>query len=338
MSFRLTKHPFNPILVPEPQHDWESLSVCNPGAWYENGTFYLLYRAAGKEAEHRICFGLATSRDGFHFERASDMPVLRPSADGYDAGCIEDPRIIKMDGHFLVTYAFRPIPPGRYWLNPGFAAARPYASETVLPVFFRENRTRSGLLISRDLREFHRVGPLTRPDCDDRDVVMFPEKVGGKFVMLHRPAGEPQVQYGCVRPSIGIAFADDLLMWTEDHLLLEPAFNWEEKKIGGSTPPLRTPKGWLVLYHGVDANDIYRVGALLLDIEQPRRILARTREPILEPEHDYETRGLMPCGVVFPTGNVIVDGTLFVYYGAADTTIGVATAPLSEVLDHLCQA
>ena len=128
------------------------------------------------------------------------------------------------------------------------------------------------------------------------------------------------------------------MTWKEDCLLAAPAFDWELKKIGGSTPPLRTPDGWLVLYHGVDARNIYRVGAFLLDLEDPCRILARTPEPILEPEYEYETRGLMPCGVVFPTGNVIVDGRLFVYYGAADTTIAVATAPLDEVLEHLRKA
>ncbi len=335
MSFRLTKHRHNPILAPTPEHDWESLCVCNPGAWYEDGVFYLLYRAAGGDEGHRICFGLATSTDGFRFERVSAAPVLAPSADGYDAGCIEDPRIVKIDGYYLVTYAFRPCPPGRYWLNPGFAAARPYGDDSVLPGFLRENRTRSGLLVSRDLRRFHRVGAMTRPDCDDRDAILFPERIGGRFAMLHRPVGAAEVQYGQARPSIGIAFGEDLLTWREDRLLAAPAFDWEAKKIGGAAPPLRTSEGWLVLYHGVDAANVYRVGALLLDLENPLHIAARSREPILEPEYAYETRGLMPCGIVFPTGNVVVDGTLFVYYGAGDTTIGVATAPLEEVLNHL---
>ena len=90
-----------------------------------------------------------------------------------------------------------------------------------------------------------------------------------------------------------------------------------------------------MLYHGVDARNVYRVGALLLDLEDPCHILARTPDPILEPEYGYETRGLVPSGVVFPTGNVVVDGTLYVYYGAADTSVGVATARLEDVLEHL---
>jgi len=113
---------------------------------------------------------------------------------------------------------------------------------------------------------------------------------------------------------------------------------WEEK-IGGSTPPLKTDEGWLVLYHGVEngGTGYYRVGAVLLDLEDPTKIIGRTKQPILEPEFDYEINGFYK-GCVFPTGNVIVDNTLFVYYGGADKYVGVATCSLSELLDHLKQS
>ena len=112
---KLEKFEGNPILTPNPKNNWENLVVCNPGAYYDNGKFYMLYRAAGDDEEHVIRFGLAVSEDGYNFERVSDEPVLGPSKEGPDMGCIEDARIIKFDDYYYVTYAFRPFPPGQYW-------------------------------------------------------------------------------------------------------------------------------------------------------------------------------------------------------------------------------
>jgi predicted GH43/DUF377 family glycosyl hydrolase len=108
-----------------------------------------------------------------------------------------------------------------------------------------------------------------------------------------------------------------------------------ENKIGDSTPPLRTDHGWLVIYHAVDSKGVYRVGAMMLDAEDPSKVLARTPLPIMEPETDFEWNGLYPHGVVFPTANVIPDGILHVYYGRADETIGVATANLASLVAHV---
>jgi predicted GH43/DUF377 family glycosyl hydrolase len=155
--------------------------------------------------------------------------------------------------------------------------------------------------------------------------------------MFHRPQQWVGPKYGCEKPSMWIAFGDDLLSWTEHKLLAQPVFDWEIKKIGGATPPIKTEKGWLTLYHGVDAKNTYRTGVFLLDLKDPRKVIARAPGHILEPEHDYETKGVMPVGVVFPTANVVIDGTLFVYYGGADKYIGVATAPLKDVLDYVLQ-
>ena len=144
---KLIKYPHNPILSPHARHPWENLVVCNPGVIYDRGTFYMLYRCAGEDATHFIHFGLAVSRDGFHFRRVSTQPILSPSADGEDGGCIEDPRIVKMNGCFFITYAYRPYPPGQYWLQPGNAAYNPRKHS--LPKAFGQNLTCSGLLIPR---------------------------------------------------------------------------------------------------------------------------------------------------------------------------------------------
>lgn len=330
---KLKKYAKNPILSPNPKNPWESLVVCNPGAWYENGVVQLLYRAAGNDPEHKIHFGLAASQNGFDFKRVSDRPVLSPSADGCDAGCVEDPRIVKMGKYFYITYAYRPFPPGRYWeSHPDW---NPFGDCADAPRFFRENLTMSGLLISRDLRNFQRVGPLTGFEEDDRDVILFPEKIDGRYVMLHRPSEWIGPAHGCEKPSIWISAHDSLLGWPQHRLLAQSRYDWEFKKIGGSTPPIKTKAGWLFLHHGVDRNHVYRAGAMMLDLKDPCRVIARTPEPILEPEHDYETQGSIIANVVFPTGNVVIGDTLFVYYGGADQFIGVATAPLQDLVDHV---
>ena len=110
---KLLRYGGNPILSPNPANEWENLVVCNPGVILDDGVFYMLYRAAGDDEKHVIRFGLATSTDGFHFQRVSDRPVFGPSADGPDSGCVEDARIVKFGDTFYVTYAYRPMAPGR---------------------------------------------------------------------------------------------------------------------------------------------------------------------------------------------------------------------------------
>ena len=329
---KLQKHSENPILRPHPSHPWENLVVCNPGVIYDNGLFHMLYRSAGNDAEHVIHFGLATSTDGIHFQRHGDQPILSPSEDGPDAGCIEDPRIVKLDGHFYITYAYRAYKPRQYWLQKNNAAFSP--DDPTLPPLFGLNMTASGLLLSDDLRSFRRLGRITRPDVDDRDVILFPEKIDGRYVMLHRPMQWVGPDFGTRHPAIWISFSDDLLTWSESTLLAKGVFDWENK-IGGSTPPIRTPHGWFVIYHAVDSQGIYRVGVMMLDTDDPTKVIARTPEPVMEPEEEFEWNGLYPHGVVFPTANVVVDGVLYVYYGCADQTIGVATADFSALVEYV---
>lgn len=332
----LKKYEYNPILSPNPENEWESLAVCNPGAWYENGTFFLLYRAAGNDEEHFIRFGLAESSDGIHFERVSDRAVFGPSCDGPDMGGVEDARIVKFGNEFYVTYAYRSYPPGRYWT---FAHDVVRVPETGAdsPAVYRQNIANSGLALTRDFKSWRRLGRLTQSNLDDRDVILFPEKINGKFAMLHRPKQWVGKEYGCLQSSIWISFSDDLMVWNQkSELLLQGRVGTWEEKVGGSTPPLRTSDGWLLIYHGVEngGKGYYRTGVALLDSDDPTRIIARSDHWIMEPEHDYELEGFYK-GCVFPTGNVIVDDTLYVYYGAADKYIGLATCSVTELLLYL---
>ncbi|WP_349860371.1 glycosidase [Bacteroides cellulosilyticus] len=334
---KLKKFEGNPILSPTDANDWESLVTCNPGVIYDDGTFYMLYRAAGNDTEHVIRLGLATSKDGFHFERVSDMPAFGPSEDGPDSGCVEDPRIVKYDTEYYITYAYRPYSPGQYW-NFGHDEILLPECGSDAPMAIRKNLGNTGLAVTTDFREFKRLGRLTSPVLDDRDVIIFPEKIEGQYVMLHRPKEYIGDKYGVDYPSIWVKFSDDLLNWEdkESHLLLTGRENSWEEKIGGSTPPLKTKEGWLMLYHGVESGGLgyYRVGALLLDSTDPMRIIGKTPYPILEPEMDFEIKGYYN-GCVFPTGNAIVDNTLFVYYGSADKYVCVATCRVNELISYL---
>jgi predicted GH43/DUF377 family glycosyl hydrolase len=334
---KLKKYEKNPILLPNPQNDWENLVVCNPGVWYEKGTFYMLYRAAGNDAEHVIRLGLATSKNGFDFERAAAEPVFAPSPDGPDSGCVEDPRIVKFDDDFYITYAFRPYPPGQYWKFDHDVVLRPEAGAHA-PAFIKENMGNSGLAVTKDFYNYKKLGRITMPSLDDRDVILFPEKIKGQYVMIHRPKQFTGDKYKVKYPSIWLKYSDDLLNWEsqDSHLLISGIENTWEEKIGGSAPPLKTKDGWLMLYHGVEHGGLgyYRVGALLLDLEDPLKIIGRTKHFILAPETGFETKGYYN-GCVFPTGNVIIGNTLYVYYGAADKYVCVATCNVEELIHFI---
>ncbi len=333
---KLKKCPTNPILTPNPDNEWESLVVCNPGAWYENGKFYLIYRAAGNDVEHTIRFGLAVSTDGINFTRVSNSPVFGPSTDGPDGGGVEDPRIVKFGDEYYITYAYRPYPPGQYWNFAHDVIATPTVGPDA-PAVIRHNIANSGLALTKDFINWQRLGRITQSNLDDRDVILFPEKINGQYVMLHRPKQWVGTEYGTKFPGIWISFSTDLMVWSsKSQLLLAGREGTWEEKIGGSTPPLRTEEGWLIIYHGVEngGRGYYRVGAALLDLYDPAKVIARSTDWIMEPEHYYELEGPYK-GCVFPTGNVIVDGTLYIYYGGADKYVGLATCSVKELTSYI---
>jgi predicted GH43/DUF377 family glycosyl hydrolase len=232
---KLQRYAGNPILSPHPDHYWEDLAVFNPAAWYDEttGEVLLLYRAAESGPEYKCYFGLAKSRDGYHFERVSDEPVLSPSVEGFDGATIQDPRMIKMDGWYYVTYACRHYPFGQFWVP---EVRRKYVTPTECPECFprylRINATLTGLLLTRDFKTWIRAGWLTDTLLDDRDVVLFPEKVGGKYVMMHRPLEWVGPQYGVEQASAWISFADDLMGFRRSKLLITNKY------------PCRTVRPW----------------------------------------------------------------------------------------------
>lgn len=341
MKFK--KYPGNPIITPNESNSWESSVATNPGVWYDEASdeFIMIYRAAGHDDKHIVVLAMAKSKDGFNFERCSDEPLYAPLESGADMGCMEDPRVIKIGDYYYITYAARMSPPGKYWeLDKGdfsnTSYIPPHFREELpdhLPLAFRTNLTSTHLLITKDFKEYWRAGRMTDPTVDDRDVIIFPERINGKFYTLHRPMSWTGSEYGTDHPAIWISACDDLLEHKNLQLLAKAEFDWE-CKIGGSTPPLKTKDGWLMLYHGVGPDKYYRTGALLLDLNDPTKVLCRLSDWLMEPDQEWELKGFY-AGVAFPCGNVIKGDTLYVYYGGGDVVCAVATCDVNELLECL---
>jgi len=300
---KLTRFDGNPILTPREDQSWEADGVFNPSAVSAAGATHLLYRAVDADRVSRL--GYARTVNGTEFAFRSSNPVLEPSADWEEFGC-EDPRIAPIDDVFFVTYTA-----------------------------FSRQGPRIALASTTDFTHFEKHG-LVGPDRDDKDFVLFPERVGGKLVMLHRLDSKIQIAYfdNLAELVDSREFWRSYVTHINDFELISPQYPWEEWKVGVGPSPIRTERGWLVLYHGVNSQRVYRVGAVLLDLDEPAKILARTSEPILEPEMEYEKRGIVP-NVVFPTGGVILDGDLLVYYGGADRVSCLAKTPIRDFLEAL---
>ena len=293
----------NPIIEPRPGLDWEVDGTFNPAAVAVGNTTHLLYRAADQNRVSRL--GYARSNDGGRISFRSSDPVLEGTFEWEEFGC-EDPRVTPIDGTYYITYTA-----------------------------FSRQGPRIALASTKDFAHFEKHG-LVGPDRDDKDCVLFPGRVNGKVMMLHRLDSKIQIAHFDSLESLSNSqeFWSQYVTRYDDLELIRSKYPWEELKVGVGPPPVRTERGWLVIYHGVSAQRIYRAGAILLDLDEPAKILARSKTPILEPEREFEKRGIIP-NVVFPEGAVIQNGDLLVYYGGADRVSCMAKAPLDVFLDDL---
>ncbi len=294
---KLTRHPANPILLPDPTSEWETYNVFNPSVIFHNGLFHMHYRAQGLDWVSRI--GYAVSADGVRWNRLR-RPVLEPANENEARG-VEDPRVTEIDGTFYMAYT---------------AYARsPVGSFNITPMFAR----------STNLIAWERISALVHGE-DNKDHSLFPRKVNGRFLAFHRRP-----------PNIWLAASDDLAHWREEDMrvVMRPRADngWDDTRIGGNGPPIETEHGWLMFYHAHDAEHTYRLGVCLLDREDPTRVIHRPREPIFEPEELWELRGDVPR-VVFSCANIRVGEQVYVYYGAADHVIGLAMCGFDEVLEY----
>ena len=240
---------------------------------------------------------LARSKDGISFE-IEDTPAIFPAND-YETFGLEDPRIAIIDGTYYVNYV----------------AVSPLGITTYLAS-------------TEDFNRFQRHGVIFCPD--NKDVVLFPEEVEGKFYALHRPVS-PLFE----KQDIWIAESPDLHCWGHHRYLMGTRCDcWDRIKVGAGAVPFRIDQGWLEIYHGADRDNRYCLGAVLLDSQKPWTVLGRTNEPIFEPQADYECDGFFG-NVVFSCGLLFEAGKLRIYYGAADTAICYAEVILDEIIESL---
>ena len=320
----------NPILKPDSKKRWETKAVFNPAAIYEGGKVHILYRAIG-ETDVSV-LGYASSLDGLHINERLDKPVYVPresfegvnpghsyasevpniyiSGGGGSGGC-EDPRLTKIDDYVYMTYV----------AYDGHSHPRVALSSIHIDDLLNKKwNWKKPVLISP-------------PYIVDKNACILPEKIDGKFVIFHR-----------VFPNILIDLVDDLdfdgkTRWLEGQFKIPTralSSDWDNLKVGCGPPPIKTKEGWLLIYQAVGSSDEsrYKIGAMLLDLKDPTKVLARTKTPILEPLAPYENEG-WKAGVVYPCGAVVINDRLFVYYGGADTVVCVASVKLEPFLEQL---
>jgi len=306
----LMRYPGNPILEPIPDHPWESKYVLNAAAFRLGDRVYLLYRAYGDDQISRI--GLAVT-DGYQVLERLPEPVFVPHDESERKG-VEDPRVVMVEGQLFMLYT-------------AFDGAIAQISAAAIPLDDFLNRrfdcwTRKGLAFE---------------NIWDKDAILFPEKIKGEYVIYHR-----------IEPGIWSTHLDRLEFPApkNKHLIIAGPRSgqmWDSLKIGAGTQPIKTKYGWLLIYHGVDQKQIYRLGVFLIDLENPERIVYRSPNPVLSPETDYEigkAGGSWVPQVVFTCGAVPVvdksvldaDDEIMVYYGAADTCLCLATARVGDLL------
>lgn len=307
---QLKRYPGNPILSPVREHSWESKYVLNAAAFRLEDKVYLLYRAFGDDQISRI--GLAVT-DGYRVLERLPEPVFVPQGEKEKKG-VEDPRVVIIDGWIYMLYT----------AYDGVIAQISFAGITVED------------FLNRRFDRWVRKGYVFQ-DIWDKDSILFPEKIGGKYVIYHR-----------IEPGIWVTRLDKLEFPAprEKHSIIagpRPGKMWDSLKIGAGAQPLKTKYGWLLIYHGVDRERVYRLGVMLVALNNPERILYRSPNPILSPETDYETgrigdvwvpQVVFTCGAVPAENKEVLDAEdeILVYYGAADTYVCLATGKIGELI------
>lgn len=323
----LKRHQGNPILTPKKENAWESKAVFNAAAIYAENRFHLIYRALGEDDVST--WGYASSSDGINFDVRGEYPVYFPkerfegvvgekylpcshpavyeSGGGCNGGC-EDPRMTRIGDRIYVTY----VAYNGYEV-PGVAVTSINHND------FVNNRW-----------SWSRARLISKPGQIQKNWMIFPEKIAGRFAILHS-----------ISPKIMIDYFDSL---DEEKIYIEKSFRqtdtqenrWDNIVRGAGAPPIKTKYGWLLFYHAMDKKDPnrYKIGAMILDYKEPEVVLYRSRFPILEPDEKYENEGFK-AGVVYVCGAVVEKGILYIYYGGADMVMCVATAKLDDFLERL---
>lgn len=298
----------NPIILPRPGVAFEAGGTLNPGAIDIDGVVHILYRAFSDK--HVSTIGYATSKDGLSIDYRHNTPIYVPRApfemseNGWH-GC-EDPRLIRVENTIYMLYT-------------AYNGVTPRVAITSISV---------SDFLAQKWDQWAMPEALSPDGIADKDAIFIPEPIDGKYMVIHRIGNH--------------ICADFVSSLTATSMQLKQCINiipprtgmWDGGKVGISTPAIKTKEGWLVLYHGVSSSTTYRVGCVLLDLKNPTVVKARTAIPFFEPKEEYEHKGVV-ANVVFPCGIVVRSGTVYIYYGAADDKVGVATIKLAKLLAML---
>ncbi len=310
-NFHFKRYNKNPIMLPIKEHAWEEKAVFNPAAIELKGKTHIVYRALSND--NTSTFGYAVSKNGLDITERLPDPIYIPREDfenkkinNGNSGC-EDPRLTKIGKSIYVCYtAFDSIGPPRVAVS----------SITEKDFLARNWKWEKPFII-------------TPQGFDDKDTCLFPQKFKSGYLVLHRVDNQICGDYLTT-----LDFKHEVV--NKCIRIIGPRVNmWDSAKVGIGAPPIKTKYGWLLLYHGVSkSHSTYRVGAVLLDLKDPAIVLARGSDPIFEPKEQYEKVGIVN-NVVFPCGMVVKKGLIYLYYGGADTVVGVATMKLDIILKAL---
>lgn len=337
---KLERHHKNPIMIPRP-YAWESQAVLNPGAVLLGGKVHLFYRAMGNDGISRI--GYASSDDGVNFhdrlyypvysmasaeETKKHWPFTSPIIPLYDkalyvsgggwGGC-EDPRAVLIDGNIYLTFNVFDITNGWKW-----------DSMRIAVISINEKD-----LLDKKWR-WKNFSYLSRLGDRQKNWVLFPEKINGKFAVFHNlDKGDPNQVYLTYTNNLDWKEMPTVKDAPDPQALPDHLVAWHKRTRSASAPPIKTKDGWLLLYHAMDkdGSNKYKLGAMLLDLNDPSKVICRAGSPILEPDKWYEND--WKPGIIYASGAVVKDGKLFVYYGGGDKYIGVASILLDKLLNDM---
>jgi predicted GH43/DUF377 family glycosyl hydrolase len=330
------------ILLKKTTHGYENEGVLNPAVISDGSVIHLFYRAVSKGNYSSI--GYCKLKGPYMVEERFDTPIIFPQ-DEFESHGVEDPRLVKIDDLFYLTYT----------AYDGVNALGALATSSdlihfdkkgiIVPLLTYKEFSRlaetKGKIGEKYIRFNKHEGVLEnkgkRVFLWDKNVIFFPRRINGKLHFLHRI--RPDIQLVCVNQldELNIEFWQNYFMNLDQHIVLEPKHKHEVSYIGGGCPPIETKHGWLLIYHGVHdtvKGYVYSACAALLDLENPQIELARLPYPLFKPDQEWELKGEVN-NVCFPTGTITIEDTLYIYYGAADEQIACATINIDDLINEL---
>lgn len=331
------------ILLSKTEHPFESEGVLNPAVIKANNTIHLFYRAVAKDNYSTI--GYCRLSGPMRVEIRSSKPVLIPQAE-YEFQGLEDPRIVEIEGTYYLSYtAFNGINALSalatstdlvHWKKHGIIVPQITYEE------FRHFTEADGTIHEKYIRFNDYQKSHEKQDRKiflwDKNLILFPRKIDNKFYFLHRIKPDIQIVVAIENlEDLTIEFWQDYFLHFDEFVVLKPRFHHEVSYIGSGCPPIETADGWLLIYHGVHdtvEGYVYSACAALLDLNNPQKEIARLPYALFSPEKEWELKGEVN-NVCFPTGAIVEEDTIYIYYGAADERIAVASVSLRELLAEL---